>query len=308
MKREHAWRLFAAEYNDSMQEIKSEGEMMPSYVVSPLGAKVNRLFIVGVLTDVEQVSEGGDFVRAHVSDPTGVFTLYSGQYQPEVTEKLTMIDVPAFVAITGKSRAYVPDDGDRLYASVRPEQIFEVNSDIRDQWILETCKRTKERVDAMKEALQMTNPDESELRKIGYSSVLSEGVSYAVKQYPQIMVNRYVDMIKDALQYLTEGPKPVEFSPSPESLFSDEKTDFSRPDSKKATAPQMVETGVSEEQEETVLAVIRACEGDDGASWDTITEKCEAEGLDADTVDEVLNALMDKGLIYEPVLGTIKTT
>jgi len=307
MKREHAWRLFAAEYNDSMQEIKSEGEMMPSYVVSPLGAKVNRLFIVGVLTDVEQVSEGGDFVRAHVSDPTGVFTLYSGQYQPEVTEKLTMIDVPAFVAITGKSRAYIPDDGDRLYASVRPEQIVEVSNDVRDRWILDTCKRTKERIEAVKEALQMASPESSELQKIGYGTVLSEGVSYAVKMYPQIAVNRYIDMVKDALQYLTEGPKAVEFSDTLESLPSEDDTDFSRP-SGKATAPQMVESGISEDQEETVLAVIRACEGDDGASWDMITEKCEAEGLDADTVDEVLNALMDKGLIYEPVLGTIKTT
>ena len=306
MRREHAWRLFAAEYTDSMVEIKSEGEMLPSYVVTPLGAKVNRLFLVGVLTDVEQVSEGGDFVRAHISDPTGVFTLYSGQYQPEVTEKLSMIEAPAFVAVTGKSRAYVPDDGDRLYASVRPEQIMEVSADVRDRWILETCRRTKERIEAVKEALLMTDPKEAELQKLGYSRVLSEGVSYAVKQYPSIVVDRYVDMIKDALQYLTEGPKPVEASSDEELSFSEKKEDFSRPSSK-TTSPAAVDS-ISEEQEETVLAVIRACEGDDGASWDMITEKCDAEGVDADTVEEILNTLMDKGLIYEPVLGTIKTT
>ncbi|MFH1013389.1 MAG: hypothetical protein V1769_02635 [Thermoplasmatota archaeon] len=305
MRREHAWRVFAAEYNDSMVEIKSEGEMMPSYVVTPLGAKVNRLFIVGVLTDVEQVSEGGDFVRAHISDPTGVFTIYSGQYQPEVTEKLSMIEVPAFVAVTGKSRAYVPEDGNRLYASVRPEHIIEVSATIRNRWILDTCRRTKERVDAMREALQMESLEKDELRKLGYSIVLSEGVSYAVKQYPRIVVDTYIDMMREALQYLTEGPKPKDMSNTIEPSFLKKDDSMVKPAVK---AVILSDKHTSEETEETVLAIIRSCEGDDGASWDMITQKCESAGVDADTVEEVLNTLMDKGLIYEPVLGTIKTT
>lgn len=305
MKREHAWRLFAAEYNDSMVEIKSEGEMLPSYIVTPLGAKVNRLFIVGVLTDVEQISEESDFVRAHLSDPTGVFTLYSGQYQPEITEKLSMIEVPAFVAVTGKARAYVPNDGDRLYASVRPEQIVEVSATVRNRWILETCRRTKERIDAVKEALQMSVPDKDELRKLGYNNVLSEGVSYAVKQYSEIIVDKYVDMIREALQYLSEGPKPKAMPDTTESLFLESDEKIAQSASKSVSAEN---ENASEKMEETVLAVIRSCEGDDGASWDMIIQKCESQGVDADTVEELLNSLMDKGLIYEPVLGTIKTT
>ena len=59
MKREPAWRIFAGEYNDSTVEIKGSGEKTPSYVVTPLGCKVNRLFAIGVLTDVENVSEDG---------------------------------------------------------------------------------------------------------------------------------------------------------------------------------------------------------------------------------------------------------
>ena len=89
MKRQTAWRVFAGEFNDSSVEIKSEEEMTPSFVVTPLGAKVNRVFIIGVLTDVENISENGELIRAHISDPTGVFTLYSGQYQKEVTDVLS---------------------------------------------------------------------------------------------------------------------------------------------------------------------------------------------------------------------------
>ena len=102
MRRELAWRVFAGEYNDSTLEIKGVGEKTPSHIITPLGSKVNRLFVVGVLTDVENVSEGGEFVRAHISDPTGVFTLYSGQFQQNATDQLLSIDAPAFVAVVGK--------------------------------------------------------------------------------------------------------------------------------------------------------------------------------------------------------------
>ena len=63
-----------------------------------------------------------------------------------------------------------------------------------------------------------------------------------------------------------------------------------------------------QEAEDTVLEVIRSLEGEDGASWDKITGQCENKNLDVDTIEEALNSLMEKGLIYEPVLGTIKTT
>ena len=58
MKREPAWRVFAAEYNDATIEIKGTGEKTPSYIVTPLGGKINRVYITGVLTDVENVTEG----------------------------------------------------------------------------------------------------------------------------------------------------------------------------------------------------------------------------------------------------------
>lgn len=305
MRREHAWRVFAGEFNDAQFEEKGSGEMAPSYIITPLGARVNRVFLVGVLTDVENVSEEGGFVRAHVSDPTGVFTLYSGQYQPEITEQLSMIEVPAFVAVMGKSRAYIPEDGDMLYASVRPQQIAVVSPEIRDQWNVETCKQTKERVDAMKEAMKMDNEFASELRKLGFSKVLSEGVEKAVSQYDTVDVDRYLSMVKEAMQYVTEGPTQI--TPSSDEMVEE---GFDEPDTNKKVAKtsSIEEPERDDETENIVLEVIRSAEGDDGASWDVITEKCEKAGLDVDTIEEALNALMEKGLIYEPVLGTIKTT
>lgn len=320
MKREAAWRVFAGELNDSTFEIKGEGEKTPSYIVTPLGAKVNRLFIIGVLTDVESISEGGDLVRAHVSDPTGVFTLYSGSYQQNVTNALTSIEVPAFVAVVGKVRTFSPEEG-VLYVSVRPENIIEVTADIRDKWILETCRNTKDRIEAMFEAMKMDDPNVYDLHKLGFSKNLSEGVMLALKNYGKVDLNKYVALIQESLQFLIPGKESL-----PEISKKEEKLELKEEEIEKESEEKLVDEEIALEEkkeeskeeekteddflevENTVLSVIKEIEGDDGASWDEITEKCGKVGLEKDLVEEALTSLMDKGLVYEPVLGTIKTT
>jgi RPA family protein len=318
MKRETAWRVFAGEYNDSSFEIKGEGEMTPSYVVTPLGAKVNRLFFIGVLTDVENISEGGDLVRAHVSDPTGVFTVYSGSYQKEVTDVLVNIDAPAFVAVVGKVRTYTPEEG-TMYVSIRPERIIEVDANTRDKWILETCKNTKDRIEAIFEAMKMNESNEHSLKKLGFSKELCEGVIYALKNYKDIDLNKYVRIIQESLQFLRPDKESLpeitkdekldveDIIQEPEEEQSRDETD-EQTDVKSKQSEKEENEEDSTENENTVLEIIKNLEGNDGAAWDTITKKCEKKGLDKDTVEEALTSLMDKGLIYEPVLGTIKTT
>ena len=310
MKREAAWRVFAGEYNDTTIEIKGEGEMAPSYVVTPLGAKINRLFVIGVLTDVEQVSESGEFIRAHVSDPTGVFTLYSGQYQQEATTALSNIEVPAFVAIVGKARTYIPEEG-TLYVSIRPEKVMEVDANARDQWILETCSNTKDRIEAMAEAMKMNQSNTYDLRKLGCSKELSEGIVTALKNYGAVDINKYVTLIQESLQYLTpskDSLPDLNVEQEKEVAIDEVKTEEPVKETKKTKEKEEPVDDNSEETEQMVLETIKNIEGDDGASWDVITEKCEKSGLDKDIIEEALTSLMDKGLIYEPILGTIKTT
>ena len=53
--REVAWRVFAGELNNSSLPEKDDGEFSPSYLITPLGARINRVYIVGVITDLENV-------------------------------------------------------------------------------------------------------------------------------------------------------------------------------------------------------------------------------------------------------------
>ena len=315
MNREVAWRVFASEYNDSSHEIKNDAEKTPSYVITPLGAKINRLFIVGVLTDVERVSETGDMVRAHVSDPTGVFTLYSGQFQQNVTDSLLAIDVPAFVAVTGKSRTYKPEDSEDLFVSIRPEKVVEVTASHRNQWILETCQRTKERIDAIVEAKKMTQPNPMDLRKLGYSRNLAEGVVAALESYNSIDVSKYLSLIQESIQFilpssekLPELQTSIKMEEEKPQMQSEEIVIANKIKNESENKVDESEKKAFEEIENTVLKLIKDIEDEDGAPWDNIIEKCEKTGLDKDLVEEALTSLMDKGLIYEPILGTIKIT
>jgi RPA family protein len=305
MKREQAWRVFSSEFNDSTVEIEGTGEKTPSYIITPLGCKINRVFATGVLTDVENVSENEELVRAHISDPTGVFTIFAGrQYQPLATEQLLSIDVPAFVAVVGKVRAYTPEEG-TLYLSIRPEVVREVNAETRDRWIVETCIHTKHRIEAMLEAAKMNQPNAYDLRKIGYSKDLSEGIVLAIKNYGKVDVSKYIALVKESLQY----------SISSKDLFQSNEKEIKSKDIVKTKAPkkeknQEVKPDIQDDEdiEQIVLNVIKEIEGEDGASWDSIIENCRDKKLDENTIEEALSSLMDKGFIFEPVLGTIKTT
>ena len=125
--REVAHRVFAAEYDDAdLDYSESDEERAPNYVITPTGARINRLFLVGVLTEIEPVNE--DMLRARIVDPTGAFVVYAGQYQPDALAFLESAEPPAFVSVTGKARTFSPDDSDRVYTSVRPESINEVDA------------------------------------------------------------------------------------------------------------------------------------------------------------------------------------
>jgi len=184
-RREVAYRLFAAEFDDAdFSYAESDEERAPNYVVTPTGARVNRVFVVGVLTEVEQVNE--DVVRARVVDPTGAFVVYAGQYQPEALAALESADTPSFVAVTGKARTFEPDDSDVVYTSIRPETVSEVDAETRDRWVVTTAERTVDRVAtaaAAHERVERGDSLQSVLEQAGVDASLASGVPRALDHY-----------------------------------------------------------------------------------------------------------------------------
>ncbi|HUV61718.1 MAG TPA: hypothetical protein VMW71_06070, partial [Thermoplasmata archaeon] len=287
--REVSWRVFAEEYASSTMEHSGEGEKPVSYIVTPLGARVNRMLVVGVVTEIEEVGEEGKpRYRARVADQTGEFYVSAGEYQPEAAAALAKILPPAFVAIVGKSRAYSPEPGVK-YLSIRPERISEVDASMRDNWVLETAKSTLNRIDAMQEALNMSEPTAGELMKLGYSESLSEGVVLAHDYYKEVDLDRFRGVVKDALRNLlpesgakaTKAAPPAQ-TPQKDVFASVEVPEMPEKDGDAETADEeLQELEVGADEEEVVLGIIDSLDkGSKGVQWDRIVDEATKKKID----------------------------
>ena len=291
ISREVAWRVFAAEYNasDLEERYSDDDEKTPNYVITPLGAKVNRLFFVGTVTEIENYGTDNEpFWRARISDPTGVFYISAGQYQPEASQALATLrskvfeDLPPIVAVIGKARVYSPEEG-RIYVSVMPESIKEVDKKIRNYWILDTCKQMKQRIEAVKEAQAMDPPNVQELMTLGFSRNLSEGVEKAVIHYGLVDIERYSSTLLELLANLA-SEKEIEDT----------------------VLPMEGSVEIDKDLEDEILELLDKLGTDKGTQWEKLMDEEIKKGKNKDDVEEAINSLMDQGIIYEPLLGYLK--
>lgn len=153
--REVAHRIFAAEFNESSLQVREgEDQYSPQYLLTPTGVKCNRIFVVGTLTEKEDVGTEAQFWRGRIVDPTGAFTVYAGQYQPEAAQVLAKTTPPEFIAVIGKASTYTTNDGG-VITSIRPESLQVVDAATRDRWVVDAAKHTTRRL----EKLQGDDPD-----------------------------------------------------------------------------------------------------------------------------------------------------
>jgi len=184
MAREVAKRVFAKEFGRSSLAYKeSDDQFAHAYVLTPTGAKCNRIFIVGTLTEKENIGEEQESWRARVTDPTGAFVLYASQFSPEAAQSLSDLEAPEFVAVIGKPRVFKTQEGEVL-VSVRPEAVLPVDVETRDQWVLDTINATADRLIALKDG---TEPDAKK-----------------AMEYYQPDINEYKEMLQVAIKSLKQ--------------------------------------------------------------------------------------------------------
>ena len=212
--REVARRVFAQEFNDASYTFKeSDDERAPVYVLLPTGERANRVFLVGTLTETEDVGEDSEYWQGHVVDPNGdTFFMYAGQYQPDAASMLRELEPPAYVSVVGKPRTYETDDGE-VNVSVRPESITTVDEATRNRWIVETAERTIERIrdyQAASEDGETATPSQS---GGGAAAAVDEYVRMAREEY-DLPVENYRRAAIEALESLdATDDEQVEASP-----------------------------------------------------------------------------------------------
>lgn len=285
-EREMAYRIFAREFNDSRFQISSISDApgqadlhAPNFLVTTAGAKVNRLFIAGVITEVEDIGsqKGGEkeLWRARISDPTGTFTVYSGNYQPEASVFLSAVEVPSFVTIVGKVRSYEPGDGS-VFVSLRPEEINNADECIRNRWMVDTAELTLDRLDIFDEALSSGLKGTDLLDHLSLKNVpshIAEGICMALDHY-----HTDRDYIRNLRVQIRDALLSVESSMS--------------------ALP-----GGSADIEQSIRTILREMNQGKGVEYATLVREAGEKGIPAEMVEKSVRSLLSDGSLYEPRAG-----
>jgi len=322
MDREIAWRIFAHEFNMSNLYVSEGDERAPNYIITPTGVRCNRLFIVGVVTEVENIGKDNNLWRARIADPTGVFTVYASQYQPEAAIFFSDLHVPAYVALVGKARKYEPEDG-TVYLSVRPEEINASDEKQRDRWVLETAERTLERIniieDALKSGLSGNELQEFLSKKVTNIALLN-GVILAIKHYKNLdktilelkkMLIHAVDTVASDSGIIRPPQKP---EITKEQGITKEQDIPKNIDDINETIEEIQIPARSDTREEPselkpkeILAtIIDELDTGKGTSFLKVIETAGKAGINAENVELCLKELMDEGRCYEPKIGVLR--
>lgn len=306
LDREVAWRVFAWEFNRSNLHVSEGDERAPNYIITPTGVKCNRLFIVGVVTEVENIGKDNTLWRGRVADPTGVFTVYAGQYQPESAIFLSELNIPAYVAVVGKARKFEPEDGS-VYTSVRPEEINNADEKLRDRWVIDTAERTLERIKYIEDALtsgKSGNDLKEYLLGKGINAVLADGAVKAVEHYKNL--DKIVAELKNAVIRAIE-------------TVASEWEKESAGTQKEIEKPAKIEETIAEEEtanaelkepetepKEIIAGIIDKLDTGKGISYSTVADAAQKAGIDPDTIETGIKELMDEGRCYEPKIGVLR--
>ncbi|GIS27252.1 MAG: hypothetical protein CM15mP128_0110 [Methanobacteriota archaeon] len=135
IRRQPAWHVFASEFGEATLNEKGSGEYDPSFVITRLGAKINRCLVAGLLERVEarETSSGQTMYQGQLRDPSGLMYFSVGDYDPESARESILGLSRALekgetmhVMMVAKARWYQTDEG-AIYTSLRPEEVVRID-------------------------------------------------------------------------------------------------------------------------------------------------------------------------------------
>jgi uncharacterized protein len=307
--RELAWRVLASEVQSASAEERGSGEKSPSYLISPLGARMNRVLMTGTITPTEAAGPGpgAGFARARLTDPTGVLPVTAGSYQPQGKADLERLTGPAQVLVVGKVTRY---RGGSLapVVSVRAETVLPVADNDYRTLTAEAANQTLARLELVQRLRGPTPPSGSELLQASIPPSWVRGALASVERYPTLDPAPYYEGLRAVLialraaptsepvvpapAYATEGPsevlrvvrpRGVPVAPSP-------------PPGLKALEGRLLE----------ILDELAEQSADGYADMDELAERAARHGLEGERMEELLNYLAENGTLEEPLVGKFR--
>ncbi|SVC44447.1 uncharacterized protein METZ01_LOCUS297301, partial [marine metagenome] len=287
-RREPGVLVLANELSKAIEKHVENREYSPTYLISEIGAKLSRVLIGGVLDQIEnRGSEEDPFYTARVIDPNGDFYyLQAGQYNPEGAVALSKLEIGVPVLCIGKVRARTPEDSERTYVSVQPENIRAVSMDEVNHWAIKTCDQLMRRINANK----AFGNDDAALKRANLTAREMDGLGLSKDFYPTVAVENYAALLYDCLTRLTGGEVSM---PGTKNFTGEFKPAGTVTETEDAEEEEEVsEKGNANDNEAKVMKLIKEDEGD-GVYYDDLAIKISSEGVDNPMLDEILDSLTD---------------
>ena len=315
-RREPGVLVLAKELNGAIEKHVENREYSPTYLISEIGGKLSRVLIGGVLDQLEnRGSESDPFYTARVIDPNGDFYyLQAGQYNPDGAAALSKLENGVPILCVGKVRARTPEDSERTYVSVQPENVRAVPMNEINHWAIKACEELIKRINATK----VFGTNDEEYNKMNLTIREKDGIELAKEFYPTVAVENYSALLYDCLTKLANGEGNSaettnftgEFEPASTTTVDEEEVSENIEETEEVPVEEEAKDEVVEKEElpklessdneNKVLETIKKLDEGDGIYYDDLGIAVSLEGIDGPMLDEILDSLTDQGLIFQP--------
>ncbi len=297
VKRQSALHMFASEYGESTLSEKGSGEFDPSFVVTKLGSRVNRVIVAGLLERIEgrDVANGSVIYQGQLRDPSGINYFSVGDYVSDSVKEMTIqlsarleSGEPILVLMVAKTRLYQTEEG-AIYTSLRPEEMCVIDAQRYASWLAKTSDSMMNRMSRYVASLDFeANMDSLSKSEMSENQIL--GLVASRNHYGDIDLEHYRLNVMQALD-IAEGKLDAATKPAPQKLLVEEDTNEGQNSDDKS------------DLEAAIVDIITKLDQGDGVEFETILVNAEARGFQRSIAEEKLEELSDDGTVHEPAFG-----
>ena len=299
--RQSAIRIFASEYRDSSLPEEGSGEYDPSFIITKIGAKVNRALVCGVIDRVERKEgDNGPSYSAYIRDPTGTHLFNVAPFQPELhpdfEELMARYEAGDrfLLALVGKARWFETEDGG-IFTSLRAEEFSIIDKECYTNWLVQTADATLRRIDAHAASLE-SDLTPAALEEAGIPSDLVDGLILARGHYGEFDPEAYRVGVLQALSTATGRTSVIEAeAPEPEETPTLEQS-APQPDAQQAPVEPS-------DAVEAIIETIRSRDTGQGVDYNDIVAALVNAGHSREAAEDAIDSARDQGEVMEPRFG-----